>query len=41
MAYFSFYMAPIKITDIPAYREAAREAGEVFKSLGAIELLEY
>jgi len=41
MAYFSFYMAPIKIADIPAYREAGREAGEVFKSLGATELLEY
>jgi uncharacterized protein YbaA (DUF1428 family) len=41
MAYFSFYMAPIKIADIPAYRESGREAGEVFRSLGAIELIEY
>ncbi len=41
MAYFSFYMAPIKVADIPAYREAGRQAGEVFKSLGATELLEY
>jgi uncharacterized protein YbaA (DUF1428 family) len=41
MAYFSFYMAPIKIADIAAYREAGKEIGEVFKSLGATELLEY
>jgi uncharacterized protein YbaA (DUF1428 family) len=34
-------MAPIKIADIPAYREAARETTEIFKSLGATEFLEY
>jgi len=41
MAYFSFYMAPIKVADIPAYRKASQESVDIFKSLGAIELLEY
>lgn len=41
VAYCSCFMAPIKKTDVSAYRETARETAALFKSLGALEVTEY
>ncbi len=41
MPYFSCYMAPIKVGDIAEYKKAFKETSAIFKSLGALELLEF
>ncbi len=41
MPYFSCYMAPIKVVDIAEYKKTFEETSAIFRSLGAIELLEF